>query len=275
MVRMLLFDSLIAVGLPGDGNKQLLATITTDPWGLQPSSQNISKPFHPSHPPISFSFSSPFFYIQVLVPSQRHCDQNKTIFQDRVLWENATSIEGGVEGKSGDVFLWFGDLDAWNNDVAYPQFVLLTFVGLGLSNDLRIIICKSNFGQDKYPLTVGEMVHLEKKYSAVKYILLIYAVFNWFAAFQMDSFQYHTVLTKYIQIKFSWIMCCESFSFSVCRLDWEKCSLCVRWRNLFSLNNGDTANNPTMAKFWQCGKWRGTPRALGDNDNSEWGRDHL
>ena len=31
MVRMLLFDSLIAVGLPGDGNKQLLATITTDP----------------------------------------------------------------------------------------------------------------------------------------------------------------------------------------------------------------------------------------------------
>ena len=30
MVRMLLFDSLIAVGLPGDGNKQLLATITTN-----------------------------------------------------------------------------------------------------------------------------------------------------------------------------------------------------------------------------------------------------
>ena len=31
MVRMLLFDSLIAVGLPGDGNNQLLATITADP----------------------------------------------------------------------------------------------------------------------------------------------------------------------------------------------------------------------------------------------------
>ena len=115
------------------------------------------------------------FSIQVLVPSQRHCDQNKTIFQDRVLWENATSIEG----KSGDVFLLFGDLDAWNNDVAYPQFVLLTFVGLGLSNDLRIIICETNFGEeDKYSLTVGEMVHLEKKYSAVKYVLLIYAVFD-------------------------------------------------------------------------------------------------
>ena len=31
MVRTLLFDSLIAVGLPGDGNNQLLATITADP----------------------------------------------------------------------------------------------------------------------------------------------------------------------------------------------------------------------------------------------------
>ena len=31
MVKMLLFDSLIAVGLPGDANKQLLATITADP----------------------------------------------------------------------------------------------------------------------------------------------------------------------------------------------------------------------------------------------------
>ena len=88
------------------------------------------------------------FSIQVLVSSQRHCDQNKTIFQDRVLWENTTSIDGGVEGKSGDVFLLFGDLDAWNNDAAYPQFVLLTFVGLGLSNDLRIIICETNFGED-------------------------------------------------------------------------------------------------------------------------------
>ena len=68
------------------------------------------------------------FSIQILVPFERHCDQNKTIFQDRVLWENATSIDGGVEGKSGDVFLLFGDLDAWNNDAAYPQFVLLTFV---------------------------------------------------------------------------------------------------------------------------------------------------
>ena len=66
------------------------------------------------------------FSIQVLVSSQRHCDQNKTIFQDRVLWENTTSIDGGVEGKSGDVFLLFGDLDAWNNDVAYTQVVLLT-----------------------------------------------------------------------------------------------------------------------------------------------------
>ena len=134
MVRMLLFDSLIAVGLPGDGNKQLLATITTDPWGLQPSSQNISKPFPPSHPPLLLhSPLALLFSIQVLVSSQRHCDQNKTIFQDRVLWENVTSIEGGVEGKSGDVFLLFGDLHAWNNDAAYPQFALLTFVWLGLS----------------------------------------------------------------------------------------------------------------------------------------------
>ena len=31
MVRTLLFDSLIAVGLPSDGNNQLLATITADP----------------------------------------------------------------------------------------------------------------------------------------------------------------------------------------------------------------------------------------------------
>ena len=173
MVRMLLFDSLIAVGLPGDGNNQLLATITTDPWGLQPSSQNISKPFPPSHPPLLLHSPSPWallFSIKILFPPQRHCDQYKTIFQHRVLWENTTSIDGGVEGKSGDVFLLFGDLDAWNNDVAYPQFVLLTFVGLGLSNDLRIIICETNFGgEDKYPLIVGEMVHLKGKYSTAKY----------------------------------------------------------------------------------------------------------
>ena len=87
-----------------------------------------------------------------------------------------------MEGKSGDVFLLFGDLDAWNNDVAYPQFVLLTFVGLGLSNDLRIIICETNFGEEKYPLTVGEMVHLKGKYSTAKYFftdLTDWLPFNW------------------------------------------------------------------------------------------------
>ena len=43
----------------------------------------------------------------------------------------------------------------------------------------------------------------EKIFSSEIYLTDSNAVFNWLAAFRLDSFHYHTVLTKYIQIIFS------------------------------------------------------------------------
>ena len=156
MKRMLSLDSLIAVRLPGDGNKLLLAT-----------SRPLMSVFFLRYlvsSSLSSSSSTSYRWLpdyktlpDTSHPHQHPCHQQKQYYLSlltkllhslpsphksaRPVRKKLMSIGGGiqVQGNSGDDFVLLGDLNAWNNNC-----VVVFKEDLNCQNDLRMIICETN-----------------------------------------------------------------------------------------------------------------------------------
>ena len=169
---MLLFDSLIAVGLPGDGNKQLLATITTnhhrppspqtlEAFNLLPrTSQNpfilLILLFHSPLALLFFTFKSLFHPNDIVIRTKQFSRIGSCGRMRRPL---------RVESRE-NLATFSYDLETWTLGITMSHIHSSCYSRLcewDYRNDLQIIICETNFGgEDKYPWTVGEMVHLKR-----------------------------------------------------------------------------------------------------------------